>query len=83
MVMCGVLPLCIESRDIAPFGMGLPPARFLNRPRNAALLALRRRVLRQPYRTINELHREVHGADMPGTLMTWPRRADALVQLSV
>ncbi|PRC45631.1 glycosyl transferase, partial [Mycobacterium sp. ITM-2017-0098] len=39
-VMCGVLPLCIESRDIAPFGMGLPPARFLNRPRNAALLAL-------------------------------------------
>ncbi|PRC48331.1 glycosyl transferase, partial [Mycobacterium sp. ITM-2017-0098] len=42
-----------------------------------------RRVLRQPYRTINELHREVHGADMPGTLMTWPRRADALVQLSV
>ncbi|MET0901369.1 MAG: glycosyltransferase [Mycobacterium sp.] len=82
-VMCGVIPLCVESRDIAPFGMGLPPARFLNRPRNIVLTALSRRVLRQPYRTINDLHREIHGIDMPGTLTTWPRRADALVQLSV
>ena len=82
-VMCGVIPLCVESRDMAPFGMGLPPARFLNRPRNTALLALSHRVLRQPYRTINDLHREVHGTDMPGTLTDWPRRADALVQLTV
>ena len=82
-VMCGVVPLCVESRDVAPFGMGLPPARVLNRPRNAALLALSRRILRRPYQTINDLHREVHGADMPGTLMNWPRRADAVIQLSV
>jgi MGT family glycosyltransferase len=82
-VMCGVIPLCIGSRDLAPFGMGLPPARFLNRSRNTVLAALSRRVLRQAYRTIDDLHREVHGTDMPGTLMNWPRRADAVVQLSV
>lgn len=82
-VMCGVVPLCIESRDIAPFGMGLRPARFLNRPRNAALAAVNRRVMREPYRVIDDLHREVHGAAMPGTLANWGRRADALVQFSV
>ncbi len=39
-VMCGVVPLPIESRDTAPFGLGLAPARFLNRQRNAALAAV-------------------------------------------
>ena len=82
-IMCGVLPLCIESRDIAPFGMGLPPAHLFNRPRNAALTTVSRRVLRQPFRVIDELHREVHGTDMPGTMMAWGRRADALVQFTV
>ncbi|MBO0677796.1 glycosyltransferase family 1 protein [Mycolicibacterium sp. S2-37] len=82
-VMCGVLPLCIESRDIAPFGLGIPPARFLNRPRNVALAALTRHVLRRPYRIIDDLHREVHGVAMPGTMVNWCRRADAIVQFSV
>jgi MGT family glycosyltransferase len=82
-VVCCVIPLCIDSRDIAPFGMGLPPARILNRPRNATLAALSRRMLRQPYGVIDDLHREVHGKPMPGTLMTWGRRADALVQFTV
>ncbi len=82
-VLCGVLPLCVESRDTAPFGMGLPPARFLNRPRNAVLAAVNRRVMRKPYRVIDDLHREVHGNDMPGTFPNWGRRADALVQFSV
>jgi MGT family glycosyltransferase len=82
-VMCGVIPLCVESRDVAPFGMGLPPAPFLNRPRNIVLGALSRRVLRHAYQTIDDLHRDVHGTAMPDTLMNWPRRADALVQLSV
>ncbi|HET7666080.1 MAG TPA: glycosyltransferase, partial [Mycobacterium sp.] len=82
-VMCGVVPLPIESRDTAPFGMGLTPARFLNGPRNAALAALNRRALRRPYQTLDRLHREVHGNDMPFTLLNWGRRADALVQFSV
>ncbi len=39
-VICGVIPLSIDSVDSAPFGMVLPPARLLNRPRNIALAAL-------------------------------------------
>lgn len=82
-VQCGVLPLCIESRDTAPFGMGLAPARVLNRTRNAALARVNRRVLRRPYALIDDLHRAQHGVDMPDTLVDWGRRADALVQFTV
>jgi UDP:flavonoid glycosyltransferase YjiC (YdhE family) len=82
-VMCGVVPLTVESRDTAPFGLGLPPARFFNRYRNAALAALDRQLLRRPYRVLNDLHQQAHGNDMPGTLKDWGRRADALVQFSV
>jgi UDP:flavonoid glycosyltransferase YjiC (YdhE family) len=82
-VICGVIPLCIDSRDTAPFGMGLPPARFFNRHRNAALAPLHRRILRQGTRTLNDLHRQVHGKDMPGTMTNWYRRADAFVQFTV
>lgn len=82
-VTCGVVPLCIESRDTAPFGMGLPPTRFLNRPRNAVLAALNRRLLRRANQAVNDLHREVHGNDLPCIFADWGRRADALVQFSV
>jgi MGT family glycosyltransferase len=82
-IMCGVVPLCIQSRDTAPFGMGLPPARVLNRPRNAVLAAVNRRVLRRANDTFNDLHRQVHGKGSPHTLLGWGRRADAVVQFSV
>lgn len=82
-VMCSVVPLPIDSLDTAPFGMGLPPARLLNRQRNAALAALSRRLFRRAYQLIGDLHREVHGAGMPGTLTDWGRRADAIVQFSI
>jgi MGT family glycosyltransferase len=82
-VMCGVVPLPIDSRDTAPFGMGLPPARLLNRQRNAVLAALNRRVLRQANQSVSDQHRQVHGTDMPSALSDWGRRADALVQFSV
>jgi UDP:flavonoid glycosyltransferase YjiC (YdhE family) len=82
-VMCGIVALCIESRDTAPYGMGLQPARFLNRQRNSLLAKVNRLILRQPYQVINDLHKEVHGNAMPGTLVGWGRRADALVQFSV
>ncbi len=82
-LMCGIAPLPIESRDTAPFGLGLAPARFLNRQRNAALAAVHHRMLRRPYRILNGLHAEVHGTHMPGTIFDWGRRADALVQFSV
>jgi MGT family glycosyltransferase len=82
-IFCSISALPVESRDTAPFGMGLPPARILNRPRNIALSALNRRVLRRPYRVIDDLHREVHGTDLPGTFVDWGRRADAIVQFTV
>ncbi|MCV7377403.1 glycosyl transferase [Mycobacterium alsense] len=82
-VMCSVVPLSIDSRDTAPFGMGFPPSRVLNRQRNTALAALNRRIFGPAYQLIDELHREVHGTDMPGTMLDWGRRADALVQFSV
>ena len=66
-----------------PFGLGLPPARFLNRQRNSLLAKVNRRVLRQPYQVIDDLHAEVHGCPMPTTLMDWGRHADALVQFTV
>lgn len=82
-VMCGVFPLGIDSVDTAPFGMGLPPARVLNRPRNIALAAVSRRVVRQANQIIDDLHRQAHGVPMPGGLGDWGRRADALVQFTV
>jgi MGT family glycosyltransferase len=81
-VMCSVIPLPIESRDVAPFGMGLRPARVLNRQRNAALAAVNHRIMRLPNQLVNDLHQQVHGKDMPGTFPNWGRRADALVQFS-
>ncbi|WP_137145618.1 glycosyltransferase [Mycolicibacterium sp. CR10] len=82
-IVCGVLPLCIDSADTAPFGMGLRPIRFLNRPRNAALAALNSRVVRRPQQVADDLFAEVHGTPMAYALTDWNRRADALVQFSV
>lgn len=82
-VMCGIIPLPIESRDTAPFGMGLPPARILNQARNAMLAKLSRRVLRSAFRAIDDFHRQVHGTDMPFTFMDWGRHAEAIVQFTV
>ncbi|MEW5811373.1 MAG: glycosyltransferase [Actinomycetota bacterium] len=82
-LMCCVIPLCIESRDTAPFGMGLPPARLLNRPRNAVLAAVNRRVLHRAHRILDDYHREVHGTPMPCSLADWGRRADAILRFGV
>ena len=82
-VVCGVLPLPLPSRDTAPFGTGLPPARWLNRPRNAALAAVGRRVLANADRVANQYYRQVHGRDLPCTLVDWLSQADAVVQFTV
>jgi MGT family glycosyltransferase len=81
--MCSVIPLANESRDTAPFGLGLPPARLFNRQRNAALAALNRPVVRRANQPVCDQYREVHGKEMPGTMFDWGRRADVLVQFSV
>ena len=82
-VMCGVLPLPIDSRDTAPFGMGFAPARRLNRGRNAALAALNRRLWAGAKRVMDDAHRQVHGTPLPGQPASWATRADAIVQFTV
>ena len=82
-VKCSVVPLPIDSRDTAPFGLGLPPARLFNRQRNAAVAALNRRIVRRANQCVSDQYRQVHGKDMPGTMFDWGRRADALVQFGV
>lgn len=82
-VACGIVPVCVESRDSAPFGMGLPPARLFNRQRNAALSAIQRGLLRRSFQLIETLYRDVHGTQIPFTLTGWGRCADAYVQFGV
>jgi MGT family glycosyltransferase len=82
-VMCGVIPLTVASSDTAPFGMGLPPARFANRQRNAALAALNRRMLRRINEIGDSMCRQVHRRQLPGSLLDWATRADAIVQFTV
>ncbi|MGE2735294.1 glycosyltransferase [Mycolicibacterium vaccae] len=80
---CGMLPLSMPSRDVAPFGLGLPPARWGNRIRNAALRVATRGLLRGITDLSHRIHRDLHGTDMPFPVMDWARYADAVVQFTV
>jgi UDP:flavonoid glycosyltransferase YjiC (YdhE family) len=84
-VMCGICPLTIASRDTAPFGMGLPPLRGpLGRVRNAALALLTGKVvLSGVQRIADELFLALHRRPMPFAVLDWPRHADAIVQFTV
>jgi MGT family glycosyltransferase len=82
-VMCGIIPLPIESRDTAPYGMGLQPARIMNRARNALLAKASRRILRPAFQVVDDFHRQVHGTKMPFSFMDWGRHAEAIAQLGV
>ena len=82
-VMCGIIPLPIESRDTAPYGMGLRPARFREPcDETPCWPRLSRRVLRQALRGDRRPPPEVHGVDMPISLMDWGRHAEAIVQFT-
>ncbi|MDQ7909389.1 glycosyltransferase [Phytohabitans sp. ZYX-F-186] len=84
-VMCGICPLMISSRDTAPFGMGLTPLRGpIGRLRNAALAAVTRKVVFPPAERIAErTFRELHGRPIPFAVLDWPRHAEAIVQFTV
>lgn len=82
-VTCGVLPLAMPSADVAPFGVGLAPARWGNRIRNSALTSVTDRILHGVVAAGNEIHRRMHGTDMPFSLLDWLRHADAVVQFTV
>jgi MGT family glycosyltransferase len=82
-VMCGVAPLVIHSRDTAPYGMGLAPARLFNRQRNAILAALNRRVWARADAVLDQTYRNLHGEALPGPMQNWGAWADAIVQFTV
>ncbi|MBE1490859.1 glycosyltransferase [Plantactinospora soyae] len=84
-VMCGICPLMISSRDTAPFGMGLTPLRGpLGRLRNATLATITRKVVFPPVERIaQQIFQQLHGRPMPFPVLDWPRHAEAIVQFTV
>jgi UDP:flavonoid glycosyltransferase YjiC (YdhE family) len=85
LVVCGVLPLTIASRDTAPFGMGLTPLRGpLGRLRNALLSGVTARmVFPRAERLAGAIHQQLHGRPLPFPVLDWTRHAEALVQFTV
>lgn len=81
----GLVPLMLDSRDTAPFGLGLPPMRGpAGRVRNAALAVLAHRVLlagveRDVARAFAAAAGTPHGA----SVLDIARTVDAILQLTV
>ena len=84
-VVAGVLPMSLASRDVAPYGMGLAPLRVgpLNRARNRLLGTLAAKVLGRANAIADELFAAVHGRPIGYPVLDWPRHADALIQGTV
>ena len=84
-VVCGVVPLTIASRDTAPYGMGLTPLRGpLGRVRNAVLGAVAARtVFARAERIAGEVNGALHGRPLPYPVLDWPRHAEAIAQFTV
>lgn len=84
-VMCGVLPLMISSRDTAPYGLGLTPLGGpLGRLRNAALTMFTKKiVLAGVERIADQIFDRLHGRPIPFAVLEWPRHAEAIVQFTV
>ena len=84
-VVCGVIPLMIASRDTAPYGMGLTPLRGpLGRLRNALLAGLAARtVFPRAERVAREVNRGLFGRPLPFPVLDWPRHAEAIAQFTV
>jgi UDP:flavonoid glycosyltransferase YjiC (YdhE family) len=83
-LVAGVLPLGVPSRELAPFGLGLlPMGGPVGRLRNRALGLVTRRIFRRPEQVAAELMRRTLGHLPSGPVLTWMSRADAIVQLTV
>ncbi|REJ05970.1 glycosyltransferase [Microbacterium bovistercoris] len=84
-VVCGILPLGLSSRDTAPWGMGiLPRTGEVARLRNRALNWLTQHVvLRRPQRLAVETIREVAGGELTGFCFDWATRSALYAQLTV
>jgi MGT family glycosyltransferase len=84
-VVCGVVPLPVMSRDTAPYGMGLIPMRGpLGRLRNRALSAVAARtVFPRAEHAADEINRDLHARPLPFPVLDWPRHAEAIAQFTV
>jgi UDP:flavonoid glycosyltransferase YjiC (YdhE family) len=84
-IICGIIPLGITSRDSAPFGLGLAPdASPLGRVRNRALAwAMRHVLFRQNQQSADRTMRELTGDDMHGFFLDWPQEAHTIAQFTV
>lgn len=84
-VVCGVLPLMIGSRDTAPYGMGLRPMRGpAGRLRNRLLHEVAARtVFPRAERVARAASTELFGHPLPFPTLDWPRHAEAIAQFTV
>jgi UDP:flavonoid glycosyltransferase YjiC (YdhE family) len=85
LIGCGVLPLSLSSRYVAPFGLGIGPLRGpAGLARNALLRVVSEKVIfGREQRQFDELYREVHGRRSGTFAFNWFRTTDAVVQFSV
>ena len=84
-IVCGVVPLPIASRDTAPFGMGLTPLGGpIGRMRNALLSAVTARtVFPRAEAAAQEINQDLNGRPLPYSVLDWPRHAEAIAQFTV
>lgn len=84
-IVCGVIPLTIGSRDTAPYGLGLTPLPGpIGRLRNAVLNTVAAHTVFPPAeRVAQAAYRQLYRGTMPYPVLDWPRHAEAVVQFSV
>ncbi|WJL94222.1 glycosyltransferase [Microbacterium sp. ET2] len=84
-VVLGIFPLGVPSRDTAPFGLGVTPLPgWTGRLRNAMLrVAARHVIFGGVQREADALSRREVGATFGGLFLDWPRHAQAIAQFSV
>src|SRR6478735_1201815 len=84
LIMCGVLPLTISSRDTAPYGMGITPFPGpLGRLRNAVLAGLTGKLFATTNKIADDMFRDLHHRPAPFPVLDWARSAEAIVQFTV
>ncbi|PJJ73320.1 UDP:flavonoid glycosyltransferase YjiC (YdhE family) [Diaminobutyricimonas aerilata] len=81
----GIVPLGLDSRDTAPFGLGIPPLPgAVGRVRNAALRFVAQRVVfASVQRDATARLRGITGHGLPTFVLNWPSLADGIVQFTV
>ena len=83
-LICGVVPLTVSSRDTAPFGLGLAPSSStIGRLRNRALnLLVARGIFGRAQRITQQRLRELGANPLPCFVLDGPALADRMLQLT-